>query len=787
MTVEEQVQPVKSEVSNLSVRDLFYKYVRFLPLFAICIAVSLFGAYMYLRYATLIYQANGTLVIQSESNTASNDKLEQLLVSDGKKNIENEIEYLKSRPLMMRVVKSLDLNFSYFALGNIKELNIYKSAPFKVEALKITDSSSAVTLNFEFINNLQFHVNGEPRTYAMGETFSNNSGVFRLVPASTSNFTTQYKVVWQPATDAASELQNDLIVAPRQGTGILSIIKEATNPELAADVVNQLMAEYQKAVIEDKNDALIKTIAFVDGRLQVVEQELDSINRNLLTFQQANNLIDPTSQSSNFFSNIESAAREASAQTIQLNNAEMVEKYLRSQQSDPVPSSLGIDDPTLNALISGYNQAQIEKKALLENAPPGNVAVRQKAEEITLLRKKILENLQTLQAAFRSSIAAIQSRGSAAQSKVKALPAKMQVLADMTRAQQTKLIIYNSLLQKKEESAIALASQISNTKILQEALPNTTPIKPNRRNVQLLAIVIGIVLPALAIFVIELFNDKVNSRNDIERLTDATILGEVGHSYEQNNLIVTANSRRVVAEQFRMLRSNLQYVLNGLEKPVILVTSSFSGEGKSFISTNIGAVMALAGKRTIILEFDIRKPKILSHLNLPKRPGFTNYLLGKVAAEDLPIPVPEQNNLFVLAAGPIPPNPSELLLDPKLNTLFDYLKANFDAIIMDTAPVGMVSDALTLSRFADSTLFIVRQGHTFKKQVGMIDEYYHAGKLPRLSIVLNDVKLQSGYGYYGYGKNGYGYSYGSGYFDEEKAPRKRFFGWFGKKNKRKTV
>jgi capsular exopolysaccharide synthesis family protein len=224
---------------------------------------------------------------------------------------------------------------------------------------------------------------------------------------------------------------------------------------------------------------------------------------------------------------------------------------------------------------------------------------------------------------------------------------------------------------------------------------------------------------------------------------------------------------------------------------VILVTSSFSGEGKSFASTNTGAVMALAGKRTIILEFDIRKPKILSQLHIARKPGLTNFLLGKVKLEDLPIQVEGYDNLFVLACGPVPPNPSELLLDQKITELFDYLKSAFDVVIVDTAPVGMVSDAMTLSKFADCTLYIVRQGHTFKKQIGLIDEFHRDGKLPKVSIILNDVKIRTGYGYYGYGRYGYGHGYTSTYYEDETPPPsvlQKWFGWLDIKkwNKKKS-
>jgi capsular exopolysaccharide synthesis family protein len=211
---------------------------------------------------------------------------------------------------------------------------------------------------------------------------------------------------------------------------------------------------------------------------------------------------------------------------------------------------------------------------------------------------------------------------------------------------------------------------------------------------------------------------------------------------------------------------------------VLLVTSSFSGEGKSFISTNMGSVMALAGKRTIILEFDIRKPKILSQLGISKKPGFINYLMGKVSLEELPVPVEGHNNLFVLPCGPVPPNPAELLLDEKLADLFTYLRNNFDVVIIDTAPVGIVSDAMSLSKYADATLYLVRQGHTFKKQISWIEEFYQLKKLPRICIIMNDVKQRLGYGNYGYGQYGYAYGQASTYFEEVEEPPTLLSTWF---------
>jgi len=785
--MEEQMQSSKAELASLSIKDLFYKYIRFLPLFVICVALSLFVAFIYLRYATLVYSASGTMVIQDDkSGGGSDDKFEKIFESDNKKNIQNEIEYIKSKQIMSRVVRALNLNYSYYAIGKIKELNIYKNNPFVVEAFRIEDSASSFNLKLRFSKDNLFSVNGNG-SFTFGQVFKNEYGVFRVNRRNNGDLADEYRVEWNPTSAVASALSG-IAIAPRQNTGILALSFESTSPQLASDIVNQTMIEYQHATVEDKNASTQGRLAFIDKEKAIIEKQLDSITSLQLNFMKRNRLIDPQAQSASYFTEMERAREESRLQRMKLNNAYQIESYIRNKQGDiPVPSSLGLEDPTLNESVNAYNMAQVELKAMRKAMPAGNPVLKQKEAVLDRLEKNIVESLGGIKKAYQSAIGSLESISGSAQAQLNTMPEKQQELVQINRLMESKLVIYNTLLEKREESAMALASTISNIKVLSEALPNYDPIKPNSRNVKLMAIFIGLLLPALFIFLLEILNDKVTTRHDVEKITSATIIGEVGHAFGKNNLVVTGNNRSVVAEQFRIMRSNLQYVLNHIQKPVILITSSFSGEGKSFISTNMGAVMAVAGKRTIILEFDIRKPKVLSHLNMSKRPGLTNYLLGKIKVEDLPVPVDGAENLFVLPCGPVPPNPAEILLDPKLDELFEYLRANFDVVVMDTAPVGMVGDALTLSRYADCTLYIVRQGHTYKKQIGLVDEFYSQKKLPKLSIVLNDVKVRSGYGYYGYGR--YGYGYGSGYFDEEEsAPPgllRQWFGWLDTKKWRK--
>jgi tyrosine-protein kinase Etk/Wzc len=790
MLMEEQVTNSKSELSNLSVRDLFYKYIRFFPFFLLSVAFALLIAFTYLRYANQVYYALGSLRIKSETKSArSSDKVEDIIMGGNRsENIQTEIEILKSRPLMTRVVNKLNLQFSYIAKGRIKDQNVYTQAPFSLQAFKIDDSLKAFSMNIKFINNNQFHINNETTTFGFDQVFENKNGVFRLQKRAEPAPGTEYQVSWQSAERVAAVLAASVQVQPKVGgTGILLIGTEAPNPYMGADIINNLMVQYDSMTIEQNNFSTDQMIGFIDIRLNKLKGELDSIQNILLDYRQKNKLINVETQTGNSYEKISAADQLINEQQMKMIVAEMVDDYLRDKQNQynkvVVPSSLGLEDITLNELVSSYNKAQLERKMFLEsNIPADNPNVKQTEAVIEQQRQMVLENLNNIKSSYNAAIAKLKTTSSSEQNELQALPYKMKELIDLERQVTTKLALYSLLEGKREEGAISRASTISNSTILDRAGAVPTPVKPDKRAIQLMAVLLGLALPALIIFLKEILNDKVTTRFDVEKITQVPILGEIGHSFSDSTLVVNKTSRGMVAEQFRSIRSNLQYVISKIEKPVILVTSSFSGEGKSFVSTNMAAVLALTGKKTIILEFDIRKPKVLAGLGLERKPGISNYLVGKAELKDLVIPVPGHENLFVLACGPIPPNPAELLLDQKVTELFEWVRREFDVALIDTAPVGMVSDALTLGAFADCTLYLVRQGRTFKKQIVLIDELYRDSKLPKVSIVINDVKIKAGYGYYGYGRYGYGYSYGNGqdsYYEEEKPPQSsldRFIG-----------
>ncbi|RYY57815.1 MAG: polysaccharide biosynthesis tyrosine autokinase [Chitinophagaceae bacterium] len=768
--MDESVSKNKSELWSLSIKDLFYKYLRYLPLILLCVLIAMGGAFLYLRYATQIYSSSGLMIIQQDQKQTSTDKVEDLLLGSNKtQNIQNEMEILRSKPLMERVVAKLDLSFDVIQHGKIKDLNVYRQKPFAIRAISINDSSHSFAMTVLYTDNEALTVNGLKVPF--GQAFKTAAGVFEITRVSAGAPALEYEVTWSPVSSAAGRLAGTISILPKAAnSGILNIGLLSPNPVLARDVVNTLMREYSLMNIEQNNFSTDQMLSFINARLEILNRELDSAQQKLLEYQQENDLVDIDAQLSAYFLNINEGDKAILTEQTRFGIAELIEKSLASPETQyqglVVPSSLGLEDPVLNEMVGRYNTIQLERKALLEsNTPSGHPSIKLAESQVETLRATILENIRNIKTSYSKTINTLQGNTSRNQSNLKGLPYKIKNYIELKKPVDIKLELVKQLEGKREEAAIARSSTVSSSRVIQNA-EDGVPVKPNRTTVQIIALLIGLGIPAVFIFIRELLNDKVSSRNDIQRITDAPVVGEVGHSFSDDVLVVTRTSRSMVAEQFRIIRSNLQYIIGKNEKPVIMATSSFSGEGKSFVSTNMGAAMAVTGKKTVILEFDIRKPKVLSGLKMTRSSGISNFLVGKDSLESLIVPVPGVDNLFVLPCGPVPPNPAELLLDPQVDVMFAWLKEKFDVVIIDTAPVGMVSDAITLGKYADCTLYLVRQGYTYKKQIALVDELYTQKKLPAVSIVVNDVKMKSGYGYYGYGRYGYGYGYGNSYYEE---------------------
>jgi capsular exopolysaccharide synthesis family protein len=781
--MEYQNEVFNPEDSRLNLKEFIIKYISYWPLFLASLAIAIVSAKLYLRYTVPLYSVRSALLIKDENRGLSGGgggTYSDIMLFKNRDNVQNEIQILKSRVIMARVVDALSLNTSYYSSGNIKTSNIYTKSPFRLEAFRITDSARSFTYKIDFINPTQFRINeSKANTYTINQPFETTEGRFKMVPTGNRiEEETQYKVLWTPSMALGGSYSNNLKINPvNMDAAVLDISMTIDNAELGKAILNQLMIEYDQATIEDKNQTAKKTLDFIDERIHIIENELDSVENVIKNFRTSKEFFDEGIQLADYSSKSSTAQTQVFQEEGFLRLMQFLDDYLRNPKNlfEKVPSTLGIEDPTLAAKVAYFNRLVEQRQVqLLMNTPQ---APKVKSLEITIeaARGDILESLTTLKKTHETVRDELMQKDKEFQSKISSVPAKQKEYMDISRQQRIKEELYLFLRQKKEETAITLASTISNSRIVESASGGGSPISPKNNNVYALALLLGLLIPTALIYLMELLNDKVTTRNDVSKVTEAPIMGEIGHADEKDFVLVAGKTRSSIAEQFRIIRTNLQYVFGTVEKPVIMVTSSFSGEGKSFVTTNLGGSFSLTGKRTILLEFDLRKPKIATGLGLGKLQGITHFMLGKANLDDLIVKVPEVENLYVLPCGVIPPNPAELILSPKLAEMFDYLKKNFDIIVVDTAPVGLVSDAMTLRKYADCTLYIVRQRHTYKKQLHLVNEMYTLQKLPRLTVLINDIRTGGVYGYYG-GAYNYGYGYGYGYYGES-STRKGWRKW----------
>lgn len=770
-------------------KEYLFRYLKYLPWVLACVALSLMLAKVKIRYSVPIYRVQSSLLINNDrsgngGSGKGGERLDELIMLQPAANLSNEIEILKARPLMERVARDLGLQSQYVNTGNIRSTLLYKELPFHLLILHFADSTQGFGFSLDVKNDRQFALNKEKGLHNFNEPFTvGGNEVILLLDSSVplrSFSVPNFTVSWAPLTEVAQGLSGSIrIVQANNSSTILTLSQETPNTKIGIDFLNTVMAVYDTSIIEDKNQISYQTLRFIDNRLDTLKAELGSVEGSMRVFLEHSHAFSIGDQSRAYLNDLEKASEAKVQQSTQLSVVNLLLDYMSNPDNNYkiVPVNLGIVEPALSQLISQYNALQLERYANLKTTGPKNQIVQGLESSLEKLRGSIFEALKNVKQAYliaqnKSAEAESQIRGS-----LTALPGKSMIALNIERQQKILEDLYSFLLQKKLEITISSASTISNSKVIEPASGNNFPVSPDSHSLYLTFTLIGLILPVCFIAIREMLNDKVNSRSDIEAATNAPILGEIGHSDNLQTLVVTQHSRSFIAEQFRIIRTNLQYIVGKNDKPTILVTSSFSGEGKSFASTNLGAVMALTGKRTVIMEFDIRKPKILSGLELKRNMGITNYIIGSASFDKLPVEVRGTENLYVIPCGPIPPNPAELLLDPRLGQLMEEVKRNFDVVIMDTAPVGLVSDAITLGQYADCTMYIVRNGYTVRRMLGLAQEIYSTKKLPGLSLLLNDVKL--GTGYYGSYYGGYGYSSGysyvseSGYFEKERRERKR--------------
>jgi capsular exopolysaccharide synthesis family protein len=790
--------------NKFTLREIFFKYVSHLPLFLLSMAICLGAANLYLRYVIPIYRAQANMLIKTaddnNTGTSTNPDLITNTIFGGKRiNIDNEVERLRSNAFLSRVVAKVKYNIVYYDEGNVKHSNIYKACPIQFIPIKIDDSSSTHQLYFKSLSNsggtvyLKKNENSINEVkFRWNDTLHFAGILFTLHKSATAvelSANKIYNIIWKPIAASAGSLRGSLSISPiNTKATIIQISVRNENPEQAKDLLNTLIAEYSLMNIEDKNRVAQNTIRFVDEKLNAVTDELKSITKEIQDFKEQNQILDIQKQYQFYLDNSFANITDVNRIERENNISSWVKEYiLKTTNKDSlVPSTLTINDPTLATLISQYNQIQLKKNAELKyNLLPQNPIALNYENQLRDLRRTIVEALDNVKTNNNNQVSTLKNRNAANKTVLSKIPKIDAALAELNRQQNIKQQLQLFLLQKREETEIGSSSTVSDYSQLEYADASGTPIEPNTNNIRNFSFLLGLILPIAIIYLLDTLNDKLITRDEITRKTNIPIAGEISHVDKVISNIVVAQSRNVIAEQFRILRSNLQFLLQDNSKgKVLLITSSISGEGKSFISANLAAVISLSGKKVALVEFDLRKLRSIVYTGEKQNSkGITNYLIGQTDnLEEIVTSVDNFPQLDIYRSGPLPPNPSELIMSDKVALFIQKLKLVYDYIIIDSAPVGLVSDSFSLLKYTDAVLYVVRQRYTYKKQLEFVNDLIAQGKLSKVSLVVNDVHLGGKYGYYGYGYGfGYGYvyrygmgyaykygNYGGGYFSKRK-------------------
>jgi tyrosine-protein kinase Etk/Wzc len=670
----------------------------------------------------------------------------------------------------------------------------YTELPAYLKFISVADSASWLELGMSYNADEKVYLitehdkvyKAKPGAIIQGRDFT---AMLVKNPSVNYDITFELSVRWVPVADAASNMRNSIGISKTDGRStILRISTSGINAVRNETLLNRVIEEYKILNIEEKNEITSNTVNFINDRLRIVASELSDVEGNLKNFKSSNQVIDPSTQSEAIITTSNENTRIIQDLEVRLQLTGMLQNYLNdeSTQNKLVPSNLGIEDPVLAQLVQGYNEIQLKRGKELKNGVPAQSPMMIDLDnQLQLIRSSITENLSKTQQMLLTQRNDMLGRQRQMKSQISNVPGLEQRMLEIMRQKGIKESLYIYLLQKREENVIKMASTVSN--YFKVEPPTSSPSGPFRNKVWLICLGISLIVPIALVYLREMLNDQVTTRDDIKAVLNAPIIGEIGNYRGSKPDIVEPESRSVVAEQFRIIRSNIRFLAQGKEKLTILITSTISGEGKSFASANVAAVFATSGKRTALLEFDLRKPRIIANLNLhkdAKGKGITNFLISQCEANEIAVvhPDPSFANLHIFPAGPPPPNPSELILGPRLRVLMEYLKDNYDVVIVDSAPVGLVGDSFALAEYCDLTVFMVRQRYSHKRQLQFIEELNKGKKLPTLGVVVNDVKAGLVHGYYGYGYgygSGYGgYGYGEmrrkresgGYFEETKPP-----------------
>ncbi|MBC7845824.1 MAG: polysaccharide biosynthesis tyrosine autokinase [Flavobacterium sp.] len=767
---------------DFNVREAIERYLSHWQWFVLAVCLSVTVAYVYLRYTTSQYQASTTILVKDDKKGGMLSELSAFsdmgLGSGMKSNLDNEIEILKSRTLVERAVRKLELNVTIIEKGKVNTIERYKELPIQVHFINVkpvfyTDGTKLgfekkSPDTFELINDsndeesdLSVLLNSK-KEFQYGEIIATRIGDLIITKSIGKKWPIgleekSISIVVSPLESVVASFQGRLNVNPISKTSsvvnvsiIDPVVKKA---ELFLDNLIQI---YNEDAAADKSFISENTSKFVANRLLLITQELDGVEKDVEKFKTSNKLTDIETEAKLFIEGSSEYNKKRVEIEIQLNMvASMLDFIKKSSNSDLLPTNMISAKGEETGLMDSYNQLVLERNRILKSATAENPTVVKLDQQLASLKTNIAESLRRLQANLNIQKRDLRGQEGLLDSKIGDIPVQERQFRVIARQQKVKEELYLYLLQKREETAISLAATEPNARVIDAARASKIPVSPKKAIIYLAALLLGLLIPFGILYLIDLLDTKVKSRFDITSKLSIPFLGEIPKS-ETPNEIVDTTSRSSTAEAMRIVRMNLDFMLNQVPEgraKTILFTSTLSGEGKTFLSVNIASIFALSGKKVLLIGMDIRNPKLNEYIDLPSSAGLTNYLSSSnVKIEDYIFKHKSFEQMYVLPPGSIPPNPTELLMSKKVDELFAQFKKEYDFIIVDTAPVSLVSDTLIIAKQADTFVYVVRANVLDKRMLHIPEVLYREKKLPNMALLLNDAETKKGYGYgYGYG------------------------------------
>ena len=745
----------ESKEENIDVKELLFKYLIHWPWFVGAVVVCLIAAWVYLYTSTPVYTISATVLIKDDKKGGSAGMLSGLesLGLDGmvssSQNIDNEIEVLHSKTIAKEVVEDLGLYISYTDEDEFPSRNIYKTSPVQVsltpQEADLLEEPMIVEMTLQPQGSIDVNVKIGDDEYQkhfekLPAVFPTDRGTlaFFLTPDSvlsskrtleettdsektTRNITA---TINKPLAVAKGYCKNMTIEPTSKTTSVAVISLKNSNVQRGKDFINKLLEMYNINTNNDKNEVAQKTAEFINERISIISKELGSTEKDLESFKRGAGITDLTSDAQIALTGSAEYEKKRVENQTQINLLQDLQKYMQNEGYEVLPSNIGLQDVNLAAAINRYNDVLVERKRLLRTSTENNPTIINLDTSISAMKENVQVSLDRVLRGLFITKADLDREANRYSRRISEAPGQEREFVSIARQQEIKAGLYLMLLQKREENAITLAATANNAKIIDDAIADEAPVSPKGKMIYLIALVLGVGIPVGVIYLLELTKFKIEGRSDVEKLTNVPIVGDIPLTDEKQGAIaVFENQNNLMSETFRNIRTNLQFMLEN-DKKVILVTSTVSGEGKSFISANLAISLSLLGKKVVIVGLDIRKPGLNKVFNIPRKEvGITQYLANpEKNLMDLVQLSDVSKNLYILPGGTVPPNPTELLARDGLDKAIETLKKNFDYVILDTAPVGMVTDTLLIGRVADLSVYVCRADYTHKNEYTLINE-----------------------------------------------------------------